>query len=448
MSFKQILIKLKTPHTTNLIGNAVMSLLNMLQVAILFNYLSMENMGVWFFFQGTIALVDTFRSGLISTAFIVSYSGTTKERATEVAGSAWVLSVLITGVFLILNIGYLLIPRHFNDLGLDLFLKSLGIVFIITLPSFIASCIAQAEQRFDRLLYIRSVSTAISILLVLLLILTQHINLMTVIYAGFVAGGTTSLMTVFLGWSRFTTIWHSSKETIKDLFRFGKYSVGTALGSNLFRNSDTYIINFMLGPSSLAVYNLALRLMELVEIPLRSFAATIMPPLSAAYNQRNKEHVIYLLKKYAGMLTMILVPVIIGSLLFAEVAIWIVDKKYLSTPAANVLRVFMTFACLMPIERFMALTLDAINQPKINLIKLIFMLAANIIGDFLGVYIFGNVYGVALASLLPVLTGLFISYHWLQRYQKFNLLDVYRVGYVELRAIVDDTLQNFKWYRR
>lgn len=446
MSLKQFLYKLKNPHWVNLVGNAIMSLLNMLQVAILFNYLSMDNMGVWFFFQGTIALVDTFRSGLISTAFIVSYSGAKTDRASQVAGSAWVLSILVTLLFLVINFGYLISSLTFSDEGLNLFLKYLGVVFVITLPSFIASCVAQAEQRFDRLLYIRSVSTGISIALVLVLIIGGKISLMSVIYSGFIAGATTSLLTIFLGWSRLSTIWHSNKDTIKQLFRFGKFSVGTSLGSNLFRNSDTYIINFMLGPSSLAVYNLGLRLMELVEIPLRSFAATIMPPLSAAYNQNNKDHVIYLLKKYSGMLTIILIPVIVGSLMFAEVAIWIVDKKYLSTPAANVLRVLMSFACLIPVERFMALTLDAINQPKVNMIKLIFMLAANIVGDFLGIYLFGNVYGVAFASLLPVLTGLFISYHWLQRYNKFSLIDVYKVGYLELKELIHGTLKNFKWY--
>jgi O-antigen/teichoic acid export membrane protein len=196
----------------------------------------------------------------------------------------------------------------------------------------------------------------------------------------------------------------------------------------------------MLGPGSLAVYNLGLRLMELVEIPLRSFAATIMPPLSAAYNQDNKYHVIYLLKKYSGLLTVILIPVVIGSLFFAEVAIWIVDKKYLATPAANVFRVFMTFALLYPVERFMALTLDAINQPKVNMIKLIFMLAANVIGDFLGVWIFGNVYGVAFATILPILTGLVISYNWLQRYEKFNLWDVYKIGWLETQWLIKDSL--------
>jgi len=437
---KQIFNKLRNPHIINLVGNAVMSVLNMVQVAVLFNYLKVDEMGVWFFFQGTIGLADTFRSGLLTTAFITSYAGTSKERAAEIAGSAWFLALLITGLFVVANLVYLAIPFHVGDEGLKLFIRWFGLIFVFTLPSFIASCVAQAEQRFDRLLYIRVISTGLSIIMVLVLIVTKHISFMNVVYSGFVAGSVTSLATIVFGWARVDTIFKKSTKTVKALFAFGKYSVGTSLGSNLFRYSDTAIINFMLGPSSLAVYNLGLRLMELVEIPLRSFAATIMPPLSAAYNQDNKYHVIYLLKKYAGLLTVILIPVVIGSLFFAEVAIWIVDKKYLTTPAANVFRVFMTFALLYPVERFMALTLDAINQPKVNMIKLIFMLAANVIGDFLGVWIFGNVYGVAFATILPILTGLVISYNWLQRYEKFSLWDVYKIGWLETQWLLKDSL--------
>ncbi|MDT3401653.1 lipopolysaccharide biosynthesis protein [Mucilaginibacter terrae] len=439
---KQILEKLKNPHIVNLVGNAIMSVLNMVQVAILFNYLPKDKMGVWFFFQGTIGLVDTFRAGLITTAFITSYAGTSKDRSAEVAGSAWFLSSLVTLVFIAVNLIYLAIPYHVPDLGTDLVITWFGLVFVITLPSFIASCVAQAEARFDRLLIIRSVSTSLSITLVLTLIITKNINLMNVIYTGFTAGGVTSLMTIVLGWSRINTFWKKSTQTVKALFAFGKYSVGTSLGSSMFRNSDNYIIKIMLGAkgdAAIAVYNLGLRLTELIEIPLRSFAATIMPPLSAAHNQNNKYHVIYLIKKYSGLLTILMIPVVAGSLLFAEVGIWIVDKEYLTTEAANILRIFMSFALLYPIERFMALALDATNQPQVNAVKLVFMLAANIIGDIVGIWLFGNVYGVAFGTLLPILTGMFISYKWLQRYEKFQMWDVYKIGWLETTWIVKDT---------
>ena len=78
--FTQILEKLKNPHIVNLLGNAIMTVLNTIQAAIVFNYLSKEGMGNYIIFQSTIGLVDTFRAGLLTTAFITSYAGTSKER--------------------------------------------------------------------------------------------------------------------------------------------------------------------------------------------------------------------------------------------------------------------------------------------------------------------------------------------------------------------------------
>jgi O-antigen/teichoic acid export membrane protein len=446
MLFKLKLIfqKLKNPHIINLISIGVMALLGFVQAAILTNYLSIKVMGVWYLYQGTIGLIDVFRSGLLTTALITSYTGTSKERAAEVAGSGWYLAIVVTGLFAAINVIYLLFPFHIGDAGYLLFFKLFGLVFVITLPSFIASCIAQAEQRFDRLFYIRALSTGLSIILVLLLIITGKLTLETSIYAGIIAAAATSLLTLVLGWSRLGTLRYKSTQTVKALFAFGKFSVGTSLGSNLFRYSDTFIINILLGPSSLAIYNLGLRFMEFVEIPLRSFAGTVMPLLSGAHNQDNKSHVIYVLKKYSGLLTILLVPVVIGALLLSDVAIWIYDSKYLGTGAANVLRIFMTFALIYPVERFMALTLDSINQPKVNMIKLIFMLIANIVGDLLGVWLFGNVYGVALATILPILTGLVISYTWLQKYFKFSFWDVYKIGWLECNWLIRDALATIK----
>jgi O-antigen/teichoic acid export membrane protein len=203
----------------------------------------------------------------------------------------------------------------------------------------------------------------------------------------------------------------------------------------------------MLGPAALAVYNLGQRLMEIVEIPLRSFAATAMPSLSEAYNKNQRGYVIYIMKKYAGMLTVALVPISLLAVLLANVAIGLIGGgKYVGTQtgeeAANVFRLFMTFALLFPADRFLALTLDVIRQPKINFIKVLVMLAANITGDFLGIYLLGNIYGVAISTVFPILIGVLIGFWALRKYYfSFSLWDAYRVGYIELTKLIGQIIR-------
>lgn len=438
----QLISKLRNKHFLSLAGNAIMSLFGLVLIALLYRSLSVTELGMWIFFQSTVLLIDTFRSGFLTTAFIKFYAGTEEKRAKEIMGSAWFIAIAITGIFLVLNIPAFLLVSVVNDPGLLLFLKWFGITFICTLPSFMATCKVQAEQRFDRLLYIRFVSQALFIGSILLLIVTKKNNLQNIIYANLAASLITSLFTIVNGYSGISALKNRTKHAIKELFNFGKFSVGTTLSANLFRTSDTFIINFLLGPAALAIYNLGQRLMEVIEIPLRSFAATAMPSLSAAYNQDKRDEVIYILKKYAGMLTVALVPVCLLSLVFADIPISLIGGgKYAGTEAANVFRLFMTFALLFPADRFMALTLDVIHQPRINFIKVLVMLAANIGGDFAGIYILGNIYGVAITTVIPTLIGVLVGYYALRRYMPFSFWDMYRVGYHEIKELVQ---QQFK----
>jgi O-antigen/teichoic acid export membrane protein len=239
------------------------------------------------------------------------------------------------------------------------------------------------------------------------------------------------------GWSRFTELKHSTWAAILQIYNFGKYSVGTSLSANMFSTSDTFIINFMLGKPALAIYNLGQTLMQLVEIPLRSFALTAMPELAAAYNQNDRQEVIRIMKTYAGMLSITLIPAAIIGCALADLPIYIIGGgKYAGTEAANVFRLFLTFAILFPPDRFFALTLDVVHMPQINFYKVLIMLAVNIGADFLGIYLTKNVYGIAVSTIVPILVGTLIGYWALNRYKAFSFWGIFKTGYSETLVLL------------
>jgi O-antigen/teichoic acid export membrane protein len=436
MAYK-LLQKLKNKHFLSLAGNGVMSVLGMLNMIILYRALPVANIGMWVFFLSILLLVDTFRSGFLTTAFIKFYAGSSDSRKLEITGSAWFVGGAITLILCGLNIpAYFLLP-YLENPSLALFVEWFGIIYLASLPSFLASCIVQAEQRFDQLLCIRFLSQGIFIILVIVMAFTKTASLQNIIYAYLGGAALTSLFTILIGWAKVSWFQHRTSSGIKEIYDFGKYSVGTTLSSNLFGTSNTMIINFMLGPSALAIFNLGQRLMEIIEIPLRSFAATGMPELSAAYNSGNKKSVIDIMKKYTGLITLLLVPACIGIVVLADVAIFIIGgNKYVNTEAANIMRLFMTFALLYPMDRFFALTIDVIHQPKINFIKVLIMLAASVASSFIGILITGSVYGVAVAGVVPTLIGVLIGYWGLNRFYPFKITDVMVTGYQEAMQLV------------
>lgn len=446
MRLKNIFRKLSNIYFLSLASNAIISMLGMITYAVLSRSLTLQELGLWVFFNAVLGLLETVRSGFIVTAFIKFYSGTTSERAAEVCGSAWYLSSMLTLIILVINIPLWFLTDYVFNQGLALSIKWFGLYFVFSLPVFMANCVLQAQQYFGALLFLRFVNQALFIFFVILLIWAKQDNILTIIDAYLLTQLVTSLICLFKGWTSIRTLFKRTKTCIAEIFHFGKYSVGTSLSANLFRSSDTFIINFMLGPAALAIYNLGQKLMEMVEIPLRSYAAIGMPVMSVAFNQNKKSEVIYLMKKYTGTLTLMLVPCAVAAYFLADYAILIIGgKQYAGTEAANVFRIFITFALLYPADRFLGLTLDVIHQPQINFAKVLVMLAVNIITDFVGIYIFNNVYGVAIATLFPVLTGALIGYWYLKKYLKFSFKDIYILGFHETQLYIKDALKRWNF---
>jgi len=435
----------KNKYFLSLTGNVIMSGLGMLTMAIIYRSLPINDVGVWVLFQTTLLLVDTFRSGFLTTAFIKFYAGSTPSRAAEVTGSAWIIGLCITGLIVLVNIPFWFFLQYIHDDGYVLFFKWAGLCFILMLPQFIATCVLQGEQRFDRMLYVRLFSQGGFLLFIVILIILHKVSLMGVLYSYLLSYFITSMFTLIRGWSRINTIKNMTRSGILELYHFGKFSVGTNLSSNLFGSSDTFIINSMLGKAAVAIYNLAQSLMQLVEILLRSFAATALPSLSAAYNRSDKESVIYVMKKYIGMVTIMLIPIVVLGWLLADVPIYIIGGgKYLGTQAANVFRLFLAFSLLYPADRYFGLTLDVINKPVINFYKVLVMLAINITFDFLGIYIFGNIFGAAFSTAIWVITGMLIGYWALNKYNEFSFWDIYAVGWYETKLLLTAAWQKIK----
>ena len=377
-------------------------------------------------------------------ALIKFYSGVEENRANTILGSVWFLGMCITAIILIIDVLALLLLPSIPNKGIIIIIQWFGITFLCSFPSAIASWILQADLKFGKLLIIRIISQSIFISMLLILIIVKEVDLYHVLLINVIGCSITSLYCILKKWTQISTFTHRKWETIKELFHFGKYSVGASISTNLLRSSDTFIIMFVLGiagPAAVSMYSIPMRLMEIIEIPLRSIVASGMPAMSEAFNKNKKKEVIYLLEKYAGMLTLALIPVCLFAIIFANsIIILFAGHKYGSSNAVIVFRIFFSFAMFYPIDRFLGVTLDIIHKPKINFIKVIIMLITNIFFDFTGIYLFKNINGVALATLFTFLSGTYFGYYWLRKYLHFSMKGIFETGFLEWKYIIQNYL--------
>src|SRR6202000_2408622 len=126
-----------------------------------------------------------------------------------------------------------------------------------------------------------------------------------------------------------------------------------------------------------------------------------MSEMATSYNQKNMHQVTYIFKKYSGMLTIAFIPLIIGSLFFADIALNLFGgAQYHNSIAPNLFRAFMLVAILYPIDRFNGMALDITHNTKTNFYKVIIMLVVKVAANFLFITILGNLFGIAISLFL------------------------------------------------
>jgi O-antigen/teichoic acid export membrane protein len=435
--------KLRNNHFLSFAGNITVAGMGICIYSLLaHNLQTKDDLGYWvLFIISFLTLADVFRTGFLQNSLIKFYAGTSTERSANIAGSAWFIGGCITLAACLIDLVCYFLFYDTASPGAKIIIEWFGITFLVMLPFSVALWILQAEERFGILFIVKAITQGLLFLFILILIFLGKLTFLYAVYAHFTACVITSIITLIMGWDRVSTLRHRSRQSIRELFHYGKFSVGTSIASQLLRSSDIYVINFMLvgkaAAAAIGVYNIPQQLMQIIELPIRSFTATVMPMISAASNKGDDAEVVYLMKKFAGMLTLALLPICLGGFLLAGIMIDILGgRKYIGSDAVLVFRIFMCYAMLLPVDRFMGITLDMINKPRINMYKVYLMLAVNVIGDVAGLLIFHNIYGVALASILTFATGTVYGYVSLKRYLKFTMRDIFVLGYAELKELI------------
>lgn len=429
MGFK-LLSVFNNRHFHSLLGNLVSAFLNVLSFAILVRLLSLSAFGEWVLFIGTYTVLDQIRTALLQSGIIKFYTGVDEERGREVAGSAWYLVLILTGIYLLLNLIAGLILYNYFDETWRFFMRWLGLMMVVSVPFNVASWFLQSEHRFDKILQIRFWQNGGFLVLILLFHFFGSVTLPNVLVAYMTGLGATSCFTLLKGWTKVRTLVYSTKKQVIVLVKYGWLIVGSMISSGFLNYSDNFLIRTMISPAAVAIYSIPQKFMEVIEIILRSFVATAQPTLSGAANRNEWGEVSRAFSRYTGVVSIVIIPFIIGMIIFTQPLIIILaGRAYL--PATDVVRIFLLCAFLYPIDRFIGVALDMINRPLTNFYKNFIKLVLNIIGDVVFIALFHDVRWVAFGSLLNMIICVVIGYYMLKKYVPFTTGEIIRLGWAE-----------------
>lgn len=435
----------------SLIGNLVIALLGISGFALLARSLSLDVFGEWVLFVTGGSFVEMFRFGITNTGLIRFLSGADKSARAKLIGSNALIGLGAT-VFIavILMFCYTFFNEAISNSGYNLFFKWYPLLAFLNLPWNNALVVLQADRKYDKILIIKSINSGLFFLVILVSFFFVKVELNELVIALIFINGFTSFVTIVLGWDGTKLLTKATSKTNRTLLDFGKYTTFTLIGTNLLRSADTLIISLSpMGSAAVALYSIPLKLTELQQIPLRSFVATAFPKMSKASVQGNVKEVRDLFYTYSGALTYLFVIMSLFTFVFAEFLVLILSgEQYLQVDlitgfnVVDIVRVFSIYGLLLPIDRMTGIGLDSINKPNINAIKVFVMVAANLIGDFIAIFVFKSLLLVAVASILFTLIGIWMGMYFLNKELTLSYKKIFSNGIEFYKNIFNKVTSN------
>jgi O-antigen/teichoic acid export membrane protein len=440
-------------HVKVLIGNAFTSIVGVLTGALINHNLSVDFAGIWWIFISFVTFCEAARYGLLATATVKFYAGTEENRARTVIGSIWVLALALTVVILAANASLFAVFSHSTDVQLQVCIKWVGITYLSSLPADVAFWKLQSDEKYGAYFWFRMLNSFTTITAFIVLWRLHHFTLENALLWNFLTNCLSSIVGLVFNMTGLKYITHKTTECIGEILTYGKYTLLTTTSSVLLSLSDIWIIDFMLGPAPVAVYSVAVRIMPILDLPLRSIVTTGMSEMAIQYNQKNLHQVTYIFKKYTGMLTIAFVPIIIIAILFGNLAIMLYGgKQYSGSLASTALSIFMVIAILYPLDRFNGLALDITNKAKINSYKVALMLGVKVIGAIWAIWLLKNVLdpathtadyinqfpilGVAFSVFFSTLAGILFGHYHLRKNMDYTLPGILSLGYTETKYLM------------
>ncbi|MDP5093355.1 MAG: hypothetical protein NWQ17_08585 [Polaribacter sp.] len=441
----------KEDNFLSLTGNLIIAFLGISGFALLARSLTLNVFGEWVLFITGGSFVEMFRFGITNTGLIRFLSGADETSRAKLIGSNALIGL---GATILIAVILVFFYTFFNDAisnsGYNLFFKWYPLLAFLNLPWNNALVVLQADRKYDKILIVKSINSGLFFLVILINFFFFKMDLNQLVIALLIINGFTSLLTIILGWDGTKLITKATSQTNKTLLDFGKYTTFTLIGTNLLRSADTLIISLSpMGNAAVALYSIPLKLTELQQIPLRSFVATAFPKMSKASVQGKISEVRELFYSYSGALTYLFVIMSLFTFVFAEFLVLVLSgNQYLEVDpitgfnVVDIVRVFSIYGLLLPIDRMTGIGLDSINKPNINAIKVFVMVVANVIGDFIAIFIFKSLILVAVASIVFTIIGIWMGMYFLDKELSLSYKEIFSSGITFYKNIFNKITNN------
>ncbi|MFY0598783.1 MAG: oligosaccharide flippase family protein [Cyclobacteriaceae bacterium] len=392
---------LKSDNMVVLLGNLLASACGLVSFMLLARFLSKSAFGEWAIFISATGLVELMKTGLVRQALVKELSSGKSDQENKITlSSAWFLTI---GLNVSLAAIVAFVGLFIDNKSLVLFFDYYPLFSLLGIAGSFSTWLAHAKGLFWEMNIIRVISNVL-FLFFIGLIYFFGLELRQVVYGYLLA----TFISSIYGYFRFlSTIRFSdfSRERMQQLLAFGKHSFATLTGANLLKSADSLIIGGLMGTEAVAIYAIPLKVLDVLEIPLRGFVMTSFRKLVGFHSQQNIRAFRHEIVKNIRSLSILFFSGALVIFFMPRLVIEMLGGAGYEESVA-LLQLFLIPAILLPLDKFIGISLDAANLPRLNAIKVWIMVLVNVIGDVVVIYLFDALWAVALVTILNIVVGI------------------------------------------
>ena len=387
---------------------------------ILVRILSKHEFGAWTLFMSTATILEIIRNGLIQNALIRFISAAEKKDHPEIISASFCISGGLTIFCVLINICFShFLANIWDTPELIPVFYTFNIVYVLSGIITQFNCIEQANLNYQGVFISTLVRQSIFFAYILAcFIFKLQVTLMHLVEVQIIA----TLMSAITAWfyvkKHLVFSLSYSKEWGKKLFNYGKFAFGTSISSILSGTIDQMMLGAMLSPVASGAYNVAVRIVNLIDIPTNSIAVIVFPQSAKRLATDGPQAVKYLYEKSVGTILAILIPGLVFIFFFSDFVVgFIAGGKYADT--VPLLRVTIFYCLLIPFGRQFGTVLDSIGKTKVTFLIVLLTATTNLLLNYFFIRSIG-VMGAAYATLLSNIIGFIIGQIILYRELKVN----------------------------
>lgn len=359
-----------------------------------------SDIGIWILFTSVAAILEMVRAGFIRNPFITHLVSAEESEKNSIVTASFTLHCILSLVITLLIIfGAAPLANFWNAPQLVELFFVYAINNIIFIPYHHFEYLQQAQLKFKGIFISNFFRLGI---LALYIIIKFFINDTPSLMELAIVQGAATFIGCFIAYSfvkgtiNFDRIINWS--LVKELFHYGKFTLGTNVSSMFVKNTDTWMIGRIISTAGVAIYNPAVRLSNLVEVPTLAIAGVFFPQVGQQLKERGEAGVRDIYIKSVSLILALTIPMVLPLYIFAELAIVLIfGQEYID--AASILRVTLFYTLIIPFNRQFGTVMDGTKRPKINFYLLVLVAVLNVLFNLIFLYKYG-VIGSAFATLL------------------------------------------------